>query len=487
MIIPIPTLLAKPSFTGSSLFLMILLLLNTPSHGDEAKQCGPLVKEALRSTPDSARVPKENCPISHTFIKWLSVQKKGSFEEVRAFMEAHPNWPRQTSLRRQAEKDLLDRKLATKEVITWLEAYPPLSIDGLKAYARAILQSGNMYSPETSHFLTQTILSMDSSGAEIKEAIKDLREIYGDKLIFKKITQYLNKGDSTSARQLLSLSLSTNEAQAASIRLKLQEKGAAVASIAKSADSLDLSDFAKKGILLEQIRAYRKADQNDEAKALLATLVLEKEENSEKDLVGWSETAWTERNLIARRYLEESNYQKAYEILQGHGLTRGENFANAEFLSGWIALRFLKKPELALHHFEKLHDGVKSPISVARARFWLAKTHDDLGEKAASKNWYELAKVHKATYYGQLAHKEVTGQAPSIKPAALSVDSTTRDRFHGRDLVKTINLLADIGETSYCLENPSNPRSITVPPWAFKRTYEQVQPSTECSGWSRRV
>lgn len=457
MIIPIPTLLAKPSFTGTSFFLLTLFTLNTSVYGDDAGKCGLLLKEALRSTPDGVNVPKEKCPISNTFVKWLSVQKKGSFEEIRIFMGAHPNWPRQTTLRRQAEKDLSERALASKEVITWFETYPPLTAAGLKVYANALLQNGNIDSPQAQQSLNKALLSLEASGAEIKGALTAQPEAYSKETIFQKVTQYLNKGEGASAQELFPF-LSPKDTKAASIRLKLQGKNVDISNTVKSVDSSELSDIAKKGILLEQIRAYRKAEKNDEAKTLLADLKFEdksEEENEngkithKDDLIEWSETAWTERNLIARRYLEESNYQKAYDILQGHGLTRGENFANAEFLSGWIALRFLKKPEFALLHFEKLHDGVKSPISAARARFWLAKTHDALGDKAASKNWYELAKVHKATYYGQLAHKEITGQAPSIKPAALSVDSTTRDRFHGRDLIKVINLLADIGETNY--------------------------------------
>ncbi len=447
--------LAKPSFKRRSLFLTYSLLMSTSVFADDAAICGSFVKEAVRSTPNEKSVPKEKCPISHTFVKWLSVQKKGTFEEVRNFIRTHPKWPRQTNLRKQAEKDMAGRKLATKDILDWFETYPPLTAAGLKVYAQAIMDNGK--SAKALAALETAFLSLDASGNEIKSVITSKPSAFTKTILFQKVTQYLNKGDSTSTRELIPL-LSPMDAKVAQIRLNLQAKDVVISTTIQPAKDLKLSDIAKKGLLLERIRAHRKAEQNDEAKALLADLKLsqDKDEDDEEenlkptiDSIAWAETAWTERNLIARRYLEEASYQKAYDILQGHGLTKGENFANAEFLSGWISLRYLKKPEAALRHFEKLNAGVKSPISAARARYWLAKTHHALGDKESSKEWYDKAKIHKATYYGQLAHKEVTGQAPTFKPTALPVDATVRDRFHKRDLVKAIKMLADIREIGY--------------------------------------
>lgn len=448
MTIPFHNPLAKYSFTGFSFFIILCFFMTTLSHGDEDGNCRSKVKEAIKSTPSSPNVSKDKCPVSHTFVKWLSIQKQGTFEEVRAFIKAHPTWPRQTTLRRQAEKNLAERNIASKDIISWFEAYPPLTAGGLKIYAHAILETD-----KPTQTLENALLSLDANGSEIKSVINTHPTAFTKDMIFQKVTQYLNKNDRTSAQELIPL-LSSKDAKAAQIRLKLQEKDVSIEDAIKSVDFNDYSGDAKKGLLLEKIRAYRKAEHNDEAKDLLAELKpttheMDDEGVQNDDKLNWAETAWTERNLIARRYLEESSYKKAYDILQGHGLSQGENFASAEFLSGWIALRFLKKPEVALKHFEKLHKGVKSPISVARARFWLAKTHHALGDKDTSTSWYDKAKVHKATYYGQLAHKEVTGQTPNFKPAALSVDGATKNKFENRDLVKAIKMLVDIGETKY--------------------------------------
>jgi len=74
---------------------------------------------------------------------------------------------------------------------------------------------------------------------------------------------------------------------------------------------------------------------------------------------------WSDRNLVTREALKAGRYDLAYDIVPS---TRGfrTGFMEGEFLAGWIALRFLHKPESALGHFKALAKGVNMPISVAR-------------------------------------------------------------------------------------------------------------------------
>ena len=41
---------------------------------------------------------------------------------------------------------------------------------------------------------------------------------------------------------------------------------------------------------------------------------------------------------------EQNNPQKAYKIIANHKMSKGTEFVDAEFLAGWIALRFLLAP-----------------------------------------------------------------------------------------------------------------------------------------------
>lgn len=417
----------------------ILLLSSAFAHADNPKKCAPFLKTALSTSGDSSSIPKQSCPITHKLAQWVDLQKTGTFEQIRTFLQEHPNWPRQAALRKQAEKNINDRNLASADIISWFDAYPPLTIQGLKAYALAI--KNNDSSDESKEKLEKALLTLDAPGTDLKPI---LCSVFSKTILFQKATQYLNREDLGSARALASL-LTPSDAKTIETRLKIAEKSLSPTSIKGES----LSETSLPGIRLEQIRALRKLEQNDEAKDLLSSLPLPENEENQEDSLRWAESAWTERNIIARRYLEEKEYQKAYDILQNHGLKKGENFANAEFLSGWIALRFLKKPAEALEHFEKLHKGVKSPISLARAQYWIAKTHRALGDKEQSSKWFGKAKAHMATYYGQQAHKELTGQAPTIKPTPLSIDSQTRAHFNQRELVKALHVLIEAGMTNH--------------------------------------
>jgi len=49
--------------------------------------------------------------------------------------------------------------------------------------------------------------------------------------------------------------------------------------------------------------------------------------------------------------LESGDYKTAYNLVQNHGYKRGTQFAEAEFLSGWIALTMMNDANRALKHF----------------------------------------------------------------------------------------------------------------------------------------
>ena len=54
-------------------------------------------------------------------------------------------------------------------------------------------------------------------------------------------------------------------------------------------------------------------------------------------------------------------------------LTKGPEYAEAEWLSGWIALTFLNDPNLALEHFKNFYNNVGYPISLSRGAYWIGK------------------------------------------------------------------------------------------------------------------
>ncbi len=110
-----------------------------------------------------------------------------------------------------------------------------------------------------------------------------------------------------------------------------------------------------------------------------------------------------EFNAVARAEIEDKKYRTAYSLASQTGLTSGKEFAEAEFLAGWIGLRFLGEAKTARTHFERLESAVTRPISRSRAHYWEGRADEALGDAAAAWRQYREAADSPDTFYGQLA------------------------------------------------------------------------------------
>ena len=123
--------------------------------------------------------------------------------------------------------------------------------------------------------------------------------------------------------------------------------------------------------------------------------------------VGNPDKWWNLRKLYSREMLKTKDYKKAYALSSAHGLkVSSVDFPDAEWMAGWIALRFLDKPKIAYNHFNNLYLNVNYPISLSRAAYWLGMSSQAMGDKQKAIDWYKIAIKYPTYFYGQLAiHK----------------------------------------------------------------------------------
>ena len=93
--------------------------------------------------------------------------------------------------------------------------------------------------------------------------------------------------------------------------------------------------------------------------------------------------------IISRSLIYKKKYVKAYKVASNHSLTDGSEYADAEWLSGWISLTFLDDPNMALQHFKKFYMNVGYPISLSRGAFWIARTYDKMQNKEKTAQSYK--------------------------------------------------------------------------------------------------
>lgn len=153
---------------------------------------------------------------------------------------------------------------------------------------------------------------------------------------------------------------------------------------------------------------------------------------------------WTLKKLYIRDVIFSQQYKlysSIYLLAKNHGFQSGINYAEAEWLAGWIALEFLHKPKQAYEHFYHMYNNVKMPLSKSRAAYWVGRS---LYESPIDSNyWYKLAAEYNTTFYGQLALLKID-PANNLKPNLME---TCEAKYTGNPLLKAFYL------SSYLEEN----------------------------------
>ena len=107
--------------------------------------------------------------------------------------------------------------------------------------------------------------------------------------------------------------------------------------------------------------------------------------------------------MLARRLIDLGDAKTAYRVVHEAALPANSYYrAEFQFMSGWIALRFLADPTTALEHFVHVDDGATDPIVRARAGYWRGRA-DEAQPVRGNARGIRAAARYPTAYYGQLA------------------------------------------------------------------------------------
>ena len=201
------------------------------------------------------------------------------------------------------------------------------------------------------------------------------------------------------------------------------------------------------GLVLDLARWHRRAGQD---KAALAIWIKDGGSAEAAAPDDRRPAFWDERNLLARRMLRAGDPAAAYALASGHRQT-GEAAIDAEFLSGWVALRRLQQPDMAARHFQTLAALSHAAITQGRVHYWTARAAAAQGDAAGAQAAYAQAAAWPTTFYGQLAIRALgdddAALAARIRAAhdpAWNAEQATA--FIGRELARAAALLVAWGE-----------------------------------------
>tara|TARA_R110000824_G_scaffold399843_1_gene606015 strand:- start:105629 stop:107854 length:2226 start_codon:yes stop_codon:yes gene_type:complete len=367
---------------------------NNPTAIDLAILKDALAEADRKNWPEATRhAAKLQDRSGAKFILWYKLITKDSgatLAEITAFREENPSWPRMALLKQRAEEAALSYPMSQPDILSWFALHPPITGEGKLRYGKTLISSGQDKAGR--QWIRRGWAEDDFTTGRQREIIANYGRYLDEAAHKARLDRLLWDKRTADARFTAALIGSHAKALAeARIRLMTRSNTASDA-VARVPSSLKQDA----GLLFDRIRYERRTGNDTAAIPLMLTAPGKPHQMVAPD--AW----WLERRISARAALNNGQYKDAYEIVSNHGLKDGGDFADAEFLSGWIALQFLNKPKLALTHFLKLKNAVSTPISTARADYWSGRASSAAGDKQSAELYYRLAANNMTTFYGQL-------------------------------------------------------------------------------------
>jgi soluble lytic murein transglycosylase len=371
-------------------------------------------------------------PLAAKIARWALFQARGgaAFAEIAAFLAQNPTWPARTALNRRAE-EALDFGVDDGAVRAFFGTRAPVAPQGALRLADALARTGQQ---------TQALDVARRAWRELSFEIENevdllgrFQTVLGAADHVARVDRLIWEGRLEQAQRSVVL-VGGPERQSLQARLSLASRTTNAENAARAAGAALRSDA---GLAFEYARFLRRADRDDEARQILLGGPAPPPERAS--------AAAGERQILARRLLDAGRHEDAYAIARGHGLRDGANYVDAEFLTGWIAFRFLRDLRRATDHFVQLAQNARLPVSMARGAYWVARVAEAQGDRNA-RTWYERAAQYPVAFYGQLATAKLG--RPLAFPAEPARGAGEQRFARTGELPAAMRLLAETGQDS---------------------------------------
>ena len=376
----------------------------------------------------------------YNFIKWkylLTTGNQASFYDYKVFIDRNNQYPRIDRLRYLAEHKLSTSKVSPKKIINWFAGRDPLSGYGQMILGESYILVGEK--TRGTNLIKKGWITASISKNELKFFRKKFKKyLNADDYI--KRADYLAWNNKYWDLRRLTRYLPKDYELLYTARHILMSKGYGVDQAIKDVPEKFKNDA---GLNYDRLKWRRKKGRLDSSVEILMKI------RNDKNYLIKPEKWWKEREIISRKLIYKKKYEVAYKISSKHGMTEGPKFAEAEWMSGWIALSFLKNPLIAKDHFHNFYKNVSYPISTSRGAFWLGRTYEKLGNKQQSLRWYKEASKYLTTYYGQLAFLKLNPNGKFTLNNDMGVDNKYRYIFYNKELVKIVYLLDELKKDKY--------------------------------------
>ncbi len=410
-----------------------------PDTDRDVSQARTALKEAERGDWRSARyyATRSRSPVLLSLISWMEYtlgDSKVEFKNIAEFVRKHQDWPHQTKLRIRAEKAMIQSDASAQEVLAWFANQPVQTSYGRWASAEAKLKTG-AWTRDNAEFLTEIREAWARGDFDQNDRTRFI-ESYG-KLLRQEdyeahVDQLIWDRELKEARKWIHHA-SAGKKALFEARMALKENAGNVDGFVRKVPTKLTSD---PGLIFERYQwQKRKGRDFKDTKALLSVPASDIHRDD----------FWPIRINETYELLDRKHYKDAYALIKNHGFTSGANFADGEWLAGWIALRFLADPRAAYRHFYALYQGVTTPVSKARAAYWAGMAAAANQNTDISKNWLKEGAKYPNAFYGQLAAAKL-GETTLAIPPQPTPTKADEENYKKNDLMEVAKLLYAQGD-----------------------------------------
>ncbi len=370
-------------------------------------------------------------PALQTYATWRQLREgdPAPFAAYRDFLDQHPRWPDAAILQIRAE-DAIDSSVPPDAIVSFFAKRTPRTRQGRLQLAGALLQIGR--APEATTLIRKSWIEDDYSPGEEQFVLGSYGYLLRPEDHLARLNRLLWDGKDQQASRMLRL-VDPGHRNLALARMRLQAMGSNVDGAIQAVPPALRND---PGLVFDRLQWRRRKGLDQSAQGLLLSLRSERVRPS-----AW----WRERSFQIREAINDRDFLLAYRLAATHHQAEGVPFADAEWLAGWVALRFLNRPTEAARHFERLYEGVSTPISRARAAYWVGRAEAARRRTKSAATWYARAAAYPTTFYGQLASHELGHPLTYGLFQAPTPSAALRRAFAANDMVQVTRRLCAAG------------------------------------------
>jgi len=372
-------------------------------------------------------------------VNWLYLKERGNratFNDYQNFIDKNPDYPRIGRLRYLAEHKIISENTSPKSIIRWFDNTVPLSGTGKIKLGEAYLKINEI--ELGTNLVKNGWVIADLTKSEVRYYRKKFRKILKTKDHLKRADYLAWNNQYWDLKRMLPY-LPKKEKLLYNARFILMTNSYGVDKAISDVPEELINDL---GLQFNRLKWRTRRNR------LEGSLEILRKFHGEETLV-YPELWWKLRENITRDLIYEKKYSLAYEVSSNHHLIEGPEFADAEWISGWLALSFLDKTELSIQHFENFYNNVGYPISLARGAFWLGLAHEKNNNLDKAKRYFKEGSKFTNTYYGQLSFNKIKLGQDFKLSTEHKISEGYEKEFNKNKLIRHVRLLKEMDKTKF--------------------------------------